>query len=217
MSVTILLADDHEVIRYGMSFLLQGKQDLEVVGEAGTGEEVLDLVAKLHPDIVLLDMGMPGVSGGSLIAELGERHPATRVLVLSMYSDQARVVDALRAGAHGYVLKEDHTDEILEAIRQVAAGHKYVTPKLAGVLVDACVTGCSDSPRDRLAALTSREREVIRKAAEGLTSKQIAQELFISERTVEAHRARAMAKLDLHGETELGRFFVELERLEPDT
>ncbi|MHB8996697.1 MAG: response regulator [Armatimonadota bacterium] len=216
MSVTILLADDHEVIRYGMSFALQGKQDLEVVGEAGSGEEVLDLTAKLQPDLILLDMGMPGVSGGSLIAELRERHPATRVLVFSMYSDQARVLDALRAGAHGYVLKENQTDEILEAIRQVAAGRKYVTPKLAGVLVD-CVSGGSDSPRDRLAALTSREREVITKASQGLTSKQIAKMLFISERTVEAHRANAMGKLGLHSETELGRFFAQLEALEPDT
>lgn len=216
MSVTILLADDHEVIRFGISLLLQGKQDLEVVGEAGSGEEVLDLTSKLQPDIVLLDMGMPGVSGGRLIAELRERHPATRVLVFSMYSDQARVLDALRAGAQGYVLKENRTDEILEAIRQVAAGRKYVTPKLAGVLVD-CVSGGSDSPRERLAALTPREREVIGKASKGLTSKQIAKELFISERTVEAHRANAMAKLELHGETELGRFFAGLETLEPDS
>lgn len=215
MSITVLLADDHEAIRFGMMYGLQGKQDLEVVGEAANGEQVLDLAEKLHPNVILLDMGMPGVSGGSLIAKVVGQYPQTRILVLSMYSDQARVVDAFQAGASGYVLKEDSIEEVALGIREVAAGRKYVTPKLMGVLADGLAAGGS-TVRTQLATLTDREREVIELAAKGLTSAQIAEQLFISRRTVETHRGHAMEKLGLHNEVELVRFFVQVEMLEPD-
>jgi DNA-binding NarL/FixJ family response regulator len=214
MSITVLLADDHEAIRFGMMYGLQGKHDIEVVGEAASGEQALDLADKLHPNVILLDMGMPGVSGGTLIAKLLERHPQTRVLVLSMYSDQARVVDAFQAGARGYVLKENSIEEVALGIREVAGGRKYVTPKLVSVLADGLVEG-SSSLRTQLAKLTDREREVIELASQGLTSAQIADQLFISPRTVETHRGHAMDKLGLHNEVELVRFFVQVEMLEP--
>ena len=209
MSITILLADDHEVIRYGMSLVLSGQDDLEIVGEAGSGEQVLDLAEKLHPDLVLLDMGMPGISAGSLIAQLLKQYPVMRVLVLSMHTDQALVLDALRSGACGYVLKENSTDEILRAVREVAAGRKYVTPKLAGVLVDGVLSGGGQGPRSRLAELTAREQDVIRKAADGLTSTQIAKELFISIKTVETHVSSVLRKLQLSNRHQLTRWATD--------
>lgn len=216
MSIRVLLADDHEVVRYGMSLVLDGLPDISVVGEASCGPEVLSLCEQLHPDLILLDLAMPGLSGSSLITELRKQHPALRILVLSMYKDGGHVLSALRAGASGYVLKENQTEEIVRAIREVAAGRKYLSPVLAEQALDSYVNGRGATGRARLEELTNRETEVIRLAADGMTSAVIASQLFISVRTAETHRSRAMQKLGLHNQVELVRFFVDLELSEPD-
>ncbi|MEI6501835.1 MAG: response regulator transcription factor [Armatimonadota bacterium] len=216
MGLTILLADDHEVVRYGMCLLLDGEDDLEVVGEAGCAAEVLSLAEQLRPDLVMLDLCMPGVMGTSLITALREKYPRLRILVLSMYKDQDHVLTALRAGASGYVLKENQAEEIVRAIRQVAAGQKYLCPTLAEMVLDNFVSGKAPDAAAQLEDLTPRELEVIQKAAEGLTSAEIGKHFFISARTVETHRSRAMQKMGLHNHVELVRFFVRREMQEPD-
>ena len=216
MSLTILLADDHEVVRYGMCLLLDGEDDLEVVGEAGCADEVLSLTAQLRTNMVLLDLCMPGVTGMSLITELRARYPRLRILVLSMYKDQDHVLSALRAGASGYVLKENQAEEIVRAIRQVAAGQKYLSPIIAEMVIENYVSGKTGDAAARLADLTPRELEIIQKAAEGFTSVEIGKQFFISARTVETHRSRAMQKMGLHNHVELVRFFVSREMQEPD-
>lgn len=216
MSIRVLLADDHEVVRYGMSLALQDVAGIDVAGEAANGEEVLQRCEQLRPDMVLLDLAMPGPNGSVLITQLGRQYPQLRILVLSMYKDEGHVLSALRAGADGYVLKENQTDEIVHAIREVAAGRRYLSPILQELMLDGYLTGRSAMGRARLDELTEREREVIQLAADGLTSAAIGERLFISTRTAEAHRARAMQKLDLHSAVELARFFVELELTEPD-
>ncbi|MEI6503083.1 MAG: response regulator transcription factor [Armatimonadota bacterium] len=216
MSLTILLADDHEVVRYGMCLLLDGEDDLEVVGEAGCAAEVLSLGEQLRPDLIMLDLCMPGVTGTSLIVALRERYPQLLILVLSMYKDQDHVLSALRAGASGYVLKENQAEEIVRAIRQVAAGKKYLSPVIADLVIEDYVSGKRGDAAGRLEDLTPRELEIIQKAAEGLTSAEIGKQLFISARTVETHRSRAMQKLGLQNLVELVRLFVSRELQEPD-
>lgn len=216
MSLTILLADDHEVVRYGMCLLLGGEDDLEVVGEAGCAAEVLSLAEELRPDLVMLDLCMPGVTGTSLITALRAQYPQLHILVLSMYKDQDHVLSALRAGASGYVLKENQAEEIVRAIRQVTTGRKYLSPTIAEMVMDNYLSGKPLDAAARLEDLTPRELEIIQKAADGATSAEIGKQLFISARTVETHRSRAMQKMGLHNHVELVRFFVSRELQEPD-
>jgi two-component system, NarL family, response regulator NreC len=211
MGLSVLLADDHEVVRYGVCLLLENEPDIQVVGQAATGHEVLALAGQLHPDLILLDLGMPGGGGPSMITELKSRHPKTRIIVLSMYKDQTHVLGALRAGASGYVLKEAQVEGIVKAIREVAAGRRYLSPALTERAIENYVNGDGSSGGSRLEQLTPRELEIIQRAAEGETSAEIGRELFISARTVETHRSRAMQKLGLHNQVELARFFVNLE------
>jgi DNA-binding NarL/FixJ family response regulator len=214
MSLSVLLADDHDIIRYGMRLLLEDEPDINVLGEAGSGAALLALVAEERPNLVVVDLGMPG-GGPDLISELASTYPDLRILVLSMYKDHARVLGALRAGACGYVLKAGQTEEILEAIREVAAGRRYLSPALAEQMVDSYVSGAPCPQAAQLEQLTAREREIIQKAAEGASSAEIAGALFISLRTVETHRSRAMKKLGLRNQVELARFFVSLEMSRP--
>lgn len=216
MSITLLLADDHDIIRYGVRLLLECQPDIEVVGEARTGVEVLSQVEALEPQMLLLDLGMPGGCGPAMITELRTRRPQLRIVVLSMYRDQSHVLGALRAGASAYVLKEGDTDDIVEAIREVAAGRRYLCRELAERALDGFVDGQHSAAETHLRELTERELEIIRKAAEGTTSAEIAHELFISPRTVETHRSRAMQKLGLRNHVELVRFFVNLELARAD-
>ena len=214
MSFRVLLADDHDIIRYGVRLLLEDEADIEVIGDVGTGEAVLALVEQAHPDLAVVDLGMPG-GGPDLISELSSRYPGLRVLVLSMYKDHGHVLGALRAGACGYVLKECQTQDIVQAVREVAGGRRYLSPALSELVVDSYLSGVACPEAARLEQLTAREREVIQQAAEGDSSEKIAKALFISARTVETHRAHAMKKLGLRNHVELARFFVTLEMSRP--
>ena len=208
--IRVLLVDDHVVVREGLRHVLGAAHGFHVAGEAGTGAEALVLAADLRPDVVLLDLTMPGMSGLDVAAALRERLPEVRVLVLSMHEQDEYVVAAVRGGAHGYVLKDADPGELRAAIRAVHGGAGYFSPAVAGHL-GAAVRGelPADAPRDRLERLTPREREVLARVAAGHTNREIATQLGISPRTVESHRESLMKKLSLRSVAELTRFALQ--------
>lgn len=208
--IRVLLVDDHVVVREGLRHVLGAGHGFEVVGEAGTGTEALVLAAERAPDVVLLDLTMPGMSGLEVTSILRERLPDVRVLVLSMHEQDEYVVAAVRGGAHGYVLKDADPGELRAAIRAVHDGAGYFSPAVAGHL-GAAVRGevAAAAPRDRLQRLTPREREVLARVAAGHTNREIASQLGISPRTVESHRESLMKKLSLRSVAELTRFALQ--------
>lgn len=196
--MNLLLVDDHQLMRDGLRALLERQSDLHVVGEASDGQQALVLAPKLHPDIVLMDVTMPGLNGMEATRRLCALMPRVRVIGVSMNADRRYVHAMFEAGAWGYLLKSSASTELIDAIRAVACDHKYVSPSIAGIVVDALVGGPDARPTDPLAALTTREREVLQLIAEGMTSKQIATRLHLAASTVETHRKLVSAKLDVH-------------------
>jgi DNA-binding NarL/FixJ family response regulator len=211
----VLLADDHTLVRAGLRGLLQGIAGVEVIGEAEDGHEVLRLAAALHPDVVLLDIGMPGLNGLDAAAQLVKLDERIRVLILSMHSAEEYVLRALRAGCAGYLLKRSAVTELEIAVRAVARGETYLSPHVSKQIVDDYVgrTGGSADPLD---ALTPRQREILQLVAEGHTSKEIAERLRLSFKTVEAHRAQIMERLGLQDVTGLVRFAVRVGLVMPE-
>lgn len=206
MALTIVLADDHKVVRLGVRSVLEAEPDFRLVGEAGDGQEVLPLVERLRPDILVLDLMMPGLSGLEVTHQVSRRTPRTRVVILSMYANEAYVAAALRNGALGYVLKGSHATELVRAIRAAAADERYLGPPLSERAIELYMQQTQDASIDPYHALTAREREILQLVAEGHTSVDIAARLFISARTVESHRANFMNKLGLRTQTELVRY-----------
>ena len=205
--IRILLADDHAVLRAGLRLLLSAQADLEVVGEAAEGAEALRLARSLMPDVVVMDIGMPGVSGIDATARIRRELPPTKVLILSMHDDQGYLRQALRAGASGYVLKKAADTELLVAIRAAARGEVFLDPSLAKGLVEDVIqpkVHSSEPP-----ALSEREREVLRLLAHGHTNQQVADRLFIGVKSVETYKSRLMEKLGLKGRAELVRYALE--------
>jgi len=209
--VRVLVVDDHAVVREGLRHVLGQADGFLVVGEAGTGGEALELAAAQQPDVVLLDLSMPGMSGLEVAAALHARWPEMRVLVLSMHEQDEYVLAAVRGGAQGYILKDAGPAELRAAIRAVHGGAGYFSPTVAGRL-GAAVRGevRGDAPAERLARLTPREREVLTLVADGLTNREIAARLGISPRTVESHRESLMKKLSLRSVAELTRFALQV-------
>ncbi len=205
--IRILLADDHAVLRAGLRALLAAQADLEVVGEASDGREAIRLTQSLRPDVVVMDIGMPGVSGIDATALIKHDLPAAKVLILSMHDDRGYLRQVLRAGASGYVLKRAAATELLAAIRAAARGEVFLDPALAKALVDEVVepkTAGSEIP-----ALSDREREVLRLIAHGHTNQQVADRLCIGVKSVETYKARLMEKLGLKGRAELVRYALQ--------
>jgi DNA-binding NarL/FixJ family response regulator len=207
--IRVLLADDHTLVRAGIRGLLAGLAGVEVVGEVGDGHEALRLAETLHPGVVLLDIGMPGLNGLEAAARLAKLDPMIRVVILSMHMSEEYVLQALRAGAAGYLLKGADVAELEVAVRAVARGETYLSPAVSKRVVDDYVRRTSETP-DPLAVLTSRQREILQLVAEGNTSKEIANHLGLSHRTVEAHRNQMMKRLDVHDVTGLVRFAVRV-------
>lgn len=203
MSVGVLIVDDHAVVRSGLRLLLSKEEDLEVVGEAADAREAVFEVRARKPDVVLLDVTMPGRSGIEAIPDLLKEAPEARILVLSMQDDPSYVREAFAAGAHGYVLKEAADAEVVDAVRQVASGDSYVHPSLGARLAVADAEATRAAEED---PLSEREREVLRLLALGHTNQEIAKMLFISVRTAETHRAHIMQKLRLTTRAELVRY-----------
>jgi DNA-binding NarL/FixJ family response regulator len=202
-TTTIMLADDHHVVRQGLRSLLEAEPDFSVVGETGDGLEAAQLVERLQPDVLVLDLMMPGLNGLEVTRQVSQRSPRTRVVILSMHPNEAYVLEALRAGAAAYVLKESTSAELVRAVREAVAGRRYLSPPLSERAIEAYVQKAESAALDPYETLTTREREVLHLVAEGHTNAEIAERLFISRRTVETHRANMMRKLGLRTQTDL--------------
>lgn len=205
----VLIADDHEVVRQGLRSLLGSERDLRIVAEASDGQEALRAVEKYRPDLLIADIAMPLLNGIEVTRQAKRVSPHTRTLILSMHADESHVADALRSGADGYVLKDARSAELLEAIRHVLAGRRYLSPPLSQRAIDAYIETIAAGGLDPYDTLTARERQILQLAAEGMTNVEIAARLFISSRTVETHRANLMKKLGLRTHTELILFAVK--------
>jgi two-component system, NarL family, response regulator NreC len=208
MSVTIILVDDHPIVRQGLRYLLESEPEFKVMGEAGDGVEALLLAERLKPNILVVDMMMPGLNGLEVLRQIKHISPDTRTIVLSMQSADAYVIEALKNGAAGYVLKETGPGELVNAVREVTRGNQYLSIKLSERL-QAGELKIMDTPSDAYETLTTREREILQLTAEGRTSQEIGDKLMISPRTVEVHRSNLMNKLGLHNQTELIRFAIK--------
>jgi two-component system, NarL family, response regulator NreC len=198
----ILLVDDHAVVRSGFRLIINQHSDLEVVGEAGTGTDGVKQTLNLRPDIVILDVGLPDISGVEATRRIIESCPDCRVLILSMHRDSVYVRETLRAGAKGYLLKDSIDEDLLKAIRAVARGEGFLSPAVSRTVLD----DYQQHMTDPLDLLTAREREILQLLAEGLTAKEIASRLDLSVYTVDAHRGRILKKLNVHTGGDLIRF-----------
>jgi DNA-binding NarL/FixJ family response regulator len=209
MSVaTIVLADDHQIVRQGLQAILKTEAAFRIVGEAANGLDTVRLVSQLRPDILLLDLMLPGLSGFEVIRQAIQKSPRTRIVVLSMHANEAYVHEALRAGARAYVLKESGAEELVQAIREVLAGNRFLSPPLSEQTLQAYGEKARAAAFDPYETLTAREREVLDLTVEGNTSGEISRKLFISPRTVESHRTNLMRKLGIRNQKELIRYAV---------
>ena len=214
----VLLADDHRIVREGLKSLLEAQDDMEVVAEAGDGRQALEMAAELEPDVVVMDVGMPQLNGIEATRRLMNDQPDTKVVALSMHSDRRYVAEALKAGASGYLLKDGAFEELISAIRAVVANKVYLSPRVAGVVVDDYVRRlpgeegnvASPTPEEPNAfhKLTVREREVLQLMAEGFATKEIAARLHVSVKTVETHRRQLMEKLQLYSVAEVTKYAI---------
>lgn len=217
--IRILIADDHAVLRSGVSMLLNAQPDMGVVGEAGTGDEAIDRAEETEPDVLLLDITMPGPSGLDVIRALRDRRPSVSILVLTMHEDEGHLIKALRAGASGYIPKRAADSELVAAIRAVHRGEVYVHTSLIKAVVDEMVhgeVGWAETERAELENLSQREREVVGLVARGYANRQIAERLHLSVKTVESYKARAMEKLGLRSRVELVRYALDHSLLRPE-
>lgn len=206
--IELLIADDHTLLRDGMRALLESTERIKVVAEANDGIEVMELLKKHQPDIVLMDIGMPRMNGLDATKLITQNYSETRVLILSMHANEEYALRALRAGASGYILKEARKQELLHAIETVAAGGTYLTPKVSRHVIDNYVqsVGSNKSPLEKL---TPRQRETLKLIAEGRSNKEIASMLDLSIKTVETHRTQLMERLDIHDVAGLVRFAIK--------
>lgn len=207
--IRILIADDHAILRAGIRALLQLHPDFQVVGEAADGHEALIRSQALKPDVVLMDISMPGMDGLAATREIVSACPGTRILILTQHENREYVLPALKAGAAGYVLKRAPDDSLVRAIREVYAGGVYLDPRVGDVIVNDVRRQASGAPADPYDTLTEREREVLVLLAQGKTYQEVAEALFISVKTVDFHRTNLMRKLGLSNRTELARFAIQ--------
>jgi len=209
MTTTIVLADDHQIVRQGLRALLKSVPGLQLLGEASDGLETVRLAERQQPDVLVVDLMMPGLNGMDVARQVLKRSPHTRVVVLSMHSNEAYVVEALRAGASAYVLKEAGADDLVNAIRAAVQGRRYFSPPISEQAIKEYLSRAKETPPDPHETLTIREREVLQLTAEGLSGNAISERLFISPRTVETHRMNLMRKLSMRNQKEVIRYAVE--------
>lgn len=207
---TLILADDHQVLREALRLLLDSQSDLQVIAETGDGLEAVELTERHKPDVLIVDLMMPGLSGLEVARRTMRLSPTTKVIVLSMHDAESYVAESIQAGAAGYVLKKSSSQELVFAIRQALAGNLYLSPSLDQRALQAYIQRTQESRTDDpFDTLTDREREVFHLAAEGLSNPQIAERLSLSPRTVEMHRANLMKKLGLKSQTDLVKYAVK--------
>lgn len=208
--ITVLIADDHAILRSGVRLLIESEDDMTVVGEAGDGREAVRLVQSLQPDVVVMDISMPELTGIEATREIKANKSDTNIVGLTMHSDDRYFFELLSAGAAGYVVKGGAPHELIDAIRAAANGDAYVHPSLAGKLIKGFAQRAGqESADDRGSQLTEREKEVVTLIADGKTGREIAKVLVISPNTVDRHRTNIMSKLDMHNKAELVRYAVE--------
>ncbi len=206
--ITLVLAEDHHLVRQGLKLLLETEKSFRLLGEAADGLEAVRLVETLNPNVLVLDLMIPRLHGLEVTRAVRRDHPRTRVIILSMHADEPYVVEALRNGASGYVLKDATGAELVQAVNEVCAGRRYLSPVLAERALTGYVERPGESELDIYETLTNRERLVLQLAAEGTSNPAIAKRLFISPRTAETHRANLMRKLGLRSQTDLVRFAI---------
>jgi len=216
VSVTIIVVDDHPIVRQGLRHLLEAEPEFRVVGEAEDGIAAIQLLERLKPDILVLDMMMPSLNGLEVLRRLKNISPNTRTIILSMQSADAYVFESLKNGAAGYILKETGPSELVNAVRQVVLGNQYLSPKLSKRIQTSSGQGILDVPSDAYDTLTAREREILQMTVEGRTSHEIGEKLTISPRTIEVHRSNFMNKLGIHNQAELIRFAIKRGILQMD-
>jgi two-component system, NarL family, response regulator NreC len=208
-AVRILLADDHTLVREGLRKILETQRDWEVIGEASDGREAVRQALDLKPDLIILDLAMPQLSGVDAIQQIVRRLPSVRVLALSMHANEAYVTRALKAGAHGYILKDSAGNDLLRAVAALMQNKSFFSPAVSKVMLDDYVRQLAERGiTDRYDTLSEREREVFQLIAEGRANKEIAEILCLSPSTVETHRARIMEKLDMHNAVEIALYAV---------
>ncbi len=212
-AIRVLMVDDHAILRDGLRSLLERQPGILVVGEASSGEEALEKVAELEPDIVLMDLAMPGMNGLEATQRLRRSHPRVRVLILTQHDDREYIAPALAAGATGYVLKRSGGREVVNAIRQVFEQGAYIEPDVAQQLVHTSLPDIT-SPAEASPSLTEREKQVLRLVVEGLSNKEIARELVISPKTASVHRTNIMSKLAVRNSADLVRYVMQHHLLE---
>ena len=207
-SISIVLADDHLIVRQGLHALLEAEPDLNVIGQTGDGLEAVELVKRLNPDVAVLDLMMPGLNGLEVARQLSKMTPRTKIIILSMYDDEGFVLEALSNGVSAYVLKDTGSADLINAVREVICGHRYLSPSLTDRAIDVYEQMTKQGTMDKYETLTTREREVLHLSAEGLTNNEIAHRLGISIRTAETHRSKLMHKLDVHTQADLTRYAI---------
>lgn len=207
MTIRLVVADDHKIVREGLRSLLEREPGIDVAAEADNGREAMKLAVELRPDVVLMDLSMPDMNGIEATRRIAEAPGGSRVLALSMHSDKRFVVEALAAGAKGYLLKDCASEELVGAIRTVAAGETYLSPRIAGLIVSDYLDKGSASPAPST-RLTTREREVLQLFAEGKSTKEVAFLLSVSVKTIETHRVQIMRKLNIRSLAELTKYAI---------
>lgn len=212
--IRVLIAEDHTIVRQGLISLLATERGIEIVGEASDGQEAVLAVARLKPNVVLMDLGMPGLNGVDATRQIKRDFPEVAVLVLSMYSAEEHVRPAIRAGAAGYLLKGSGLSDLVAAIRAVASGEAFLSPQVAKILLRDART--DDEAATSSGPLTAREREILQLVGEGSSSPEIARSLNLSVKTVEGHRSRIMAKLNIHDVAGLVRYAIRTGLVSPD-
>ncbi len=213
--IRILIADDHSIVREGVRMILDSEDDFEVVGEASTGREALEEARRLRPDVVVMDISMPDMTGIEATGKISGELPAVQVMGLTMHEDEGYVFELLKAGAAGYVLKRAAAEDLVAAVRAAHQGEAFLYPSVAKVVIQDFLHRATAQDQATLDGLTDREREVLTLIAEGLTNQEIAGRLFISIKTVQTHRAHIMEKLNLHDRTELVRYAIRKGLIEP--
>jgi two-component system response regulator NreC len=206
----IVIAEDHTILREGLRSLLSSSPDFDVVGEAEDGREAIRCVEKLKPDLILTDLSMPRMNGMEAIREIKKQSPKTKILVLTVHKTEEYILATLKAGADGYLLKDSTHSELMMAVKNVISGKHYISPAISEKVIEGYVEGKKTlKPRTSWETLTQREREILKLIAEGYRNKEIADDLCISVKTVEKHRANLMEKLNLHNVQALTTFAIE--------
>jgi DNA-binding NarL/FixJ family response regulator len=208
--IRVFLTDDHTLFRQGIRTLLAGESDIEIVGEAANAGDAVERAAELRPDVVLLDISMPGLSSFQAIRQIHKARPETKIVLLTMYDDEDYLAEGMEAGANGYVLKDSPSEQLLQAIREVQRGGNYMSPRMLAHLVDDFRSRMrSEHPVPRFDTLTAREKEVLKLLAEGKSVKEIASDLDLSLKTVETHKFNLMRKLDIHNKAQLVQYAIQ--------